>query len=104
MKSNFSFFEEKWPIMVSLGSMAERYLYTDSNACLIKLGLFAESIVQLMFTLDKIVEPLEGNTHANRIKVLIREGLVPKDIADILYDIRISRNDAVHNSYKSSVS
>ena len=102
MKSNFSFLEEKWPLMASLGSMAEKYLYTDSNSCLIKLGLFAESIVQLMFMLDKLPEPQEDNTHANRIKVLISEGLLPKDIQDILYSIRISRNDAVHNSYEST--
>ncbi|MHB8127338.1 MAG: DUF4145 domain-containing protein [Desulfitobacteriaceae bacterium] len=102
MKSNFSFLDEKWPLLGSLGNTAEKYLYTDSNSCLIKLGVFAESIVQLMFTLDKIEEPQEDNTHANRIKVLIREGLIPKDIEDILYAIRISRNDAVHNSYEST--
>jgi len=101
LKSNFSFLEEKWPLLVSLGSMAEKYLYTDSNSCLIKLGLFAESIVRLMFTLDKIPEPLEDNTQANRIRILKREGLIPKDIDDILYSIRISRNDAVHDGYES---
>ena len=102
MKSNFSFFEEKWPLMASLGSMAEKYLYTDSNSCLIKLGLFAEAIVQLMFMLDKLPEPQVDNTHANRIKVLVSEGLLPNDIQNILYAIRISRNDAVHNSYEST--
>lgn len=102
MKSNFSFLDDKWPLMASLGSMAEKYLYTDSNTCLIKLGLFAESIVQVMFTLEKITVRQEDNTHANRIKVLISDGLLPKEIQDILYAIRISRNDAVHNSYEST--
>lgn len=102
MKSNFSFLDEKWPLLTSLGSMAEKYLYTDSNSCLIKLGLFAESIVRLMFMLDKMPEPQEENTHANRIKVLKREGLLPKDIDDILYAIRISRNEAIHDGYEST--
>ncbi|MDA8222645.1 MAG: type I restriction-modification system endonuclease [Desulfitobacterium hafniense] len=102
MRSNFSFLEERWPLLASLGSMAEKYLYTDSNSCLIKLGLFAESIVRLMFALDKIPEPLEENTQANRIRILKREGLLPKDIDDILYAIRISRNDAVHDGYEST--
>ena len=102
MKSNFSFLEEKWPLLASLGSTAEKYLYTDSNSAIIKFGLLAESLVQLMFMLDKIPEPREDNTHAIRIKVLIREGLLPKDIEDILYAIRISRNDAVHNSCNST--
>jgi len=102
LKSNFSFLEERWPLLTTLGSMAEKYLYTDSNSCLIKLGLFAESIVRLMFALDKILEPQEENTQANRIRILKREGLLPKDIDDILYGIRISRNDAVHDGYEST--
>ncbi|MBC9786530.1 type I restriction-modification system endonuclease [Heliobacterium chlorum] len=104
MKSNFTFLEEKWPLLASLGSMAEKYLYTDSNSCLIKLGLFAESIVRHMFALDNITEPQpqQENTHANRIKVLKKEGLLPKDIDDILYAIRTTRNDAVHDGYEST--
>lgn len=102
MKSNFVFLEEKWPLLASLGNTAEKYLYTDSNSCLIKLGLFAESIVRLMFNADKISEPQEENTHAHRIKILKREGLIAKDIDDILYAIRISRNDAVHSGYEST--
>ena len=81
--------------------MAEKYIYTDSNTCLIKLGSLAEFLVRLMFTLDKIQEPQEDNTHANRIRILKREGLLPKDIDDILFAIRISRNDAVHDGYES---
>jgi type I restriction enzyme R subunit len=55
-----------------------------------------------MFTLDKIPEPQEDNTHANRIRFLKREGLLPKDIDDILYAIRIARNEAVHDGYEST--
>jgi type I restriction enzyme R subunit len=101
MKSNFSFLEEKWPLLASIGSTAEKYVYTDSNSCLIKLGLLGESIVKLMFVLDNIDEPKEDNTHANRIKLLRKEGLIPKDIDDILYALRISRNDAAHNGFES---
>lgn len=101
MKSNFSFLEEKWPLLASIGSTAEKYVNTDSNSCLIKLGLFGESIVKLMFVLDNIDEPKEDNTHANRIKLLRKEGLIPKDIDDILYALRINRNDAAHNGFES---
>ncbi|HZK83116.1 MAG TPA: hypothetical protein VFC58_00260 [Desulfosporosinus sp.] len=55
-----------------------------------------------MFKLETIPELKEDNTQANRIKFLISLGLLPKDIQNILYDIRISRNDAVHNSYEST--
>lgn len=102
LKSNFTFLAGKWPSLASYGNKAEEYLDTDSNTCLMKLGLFAESIVRLMFMLDRIPEPQEDNTHANRIKILQRKGLLTKDIDDILYKIRISRNDAVHDGYEST--
>lgn len=101
MKSNFAFLEEKWSLLASIGSMAEKYIYTDSNSCLFKLGLFGEAIVHLMFKLDNIEEPQTENTHANRIKVLSSEGLIPKDIDDVLYPLRITRNKATHDGYES---
>lgn len=101
MKSNFSFLEARWSLLASIGSMAEKYIYTDSNSCLIKLGLFAESLVRLIFTLDNLTEPQVENTHANRIKILKQEGLLPKDIDDILYALRMARNKAAHNGYES---
>lgn len=102
MKSNFSFLEERWPLLSSLGSAAEKYIHADSNTCFLKLGLFGETVVRLMFMLDNISEPDEDNTHSNRIKILKGEGLLPKDIDDILYAIRTSRNKAVHDGYESS--
>lgn len=54
-----------------------------------------------MFTLDKIDEPKTENTHANRIKVLKNEGLIPKDIDDIFYALRTTRNKAAHYGYES---
>ncbi|TWH49268.1 type I restriction-modification system endonuclease [Sporomusa sp. KB1] len=101
MKSNFSFLESRWSLLTSIGVMAEKYIYTDSNSCLIKLGLFAETIVRLIFTLDNLAEPLVDNTHANRIKILKNEGLLPKDIDDILYALRMARNKAAHDGYES---
>lgn len=102
MKSNFDFLEEKWSLLASLGSAAEKYIYSDSNACLFKLGLFAETIVNLMCQIDNIPNPPGENTHSNRIKMLRNEGLLPKDIDDILYAIRVARNSASHAGFEST--
>lgn len=104
LKSNFAFLEDRWPLLATIGSTAEKYVYTDSNSCLIKLGLFGESIVHLMFKLDNIDEPKneKDNTHSNRIKILKNEGLIPKDIDDILYALRVTRNKAAHDGYEST--
>lgn len=102
MNSNFEFLEGKWPLLASLGGAAEKYIYNDSNSCLIKSGLFGEAVVHLMLNSDGIPEPKEDNTHANRIKILKNEGLLPKDIDDILYALRIARNKAAHDGYEST--
>ena len=99
--NNFSFLEKQFPILEKLGSLAETYLYSDPNSCLIKLGTMAENMVQTMFALDKIAQPAYDNTHANRIQIMKQEGLLPREIGDIFYALRTTRNKAVHSAYDS---
>ena len=67
MKSNFEFLKEYWPALAQIGETAENYLYSDPNACIYKIGLFAERLVQEILVFEGIVEPENDNTHANRI-------------------------------------
>ncbi|AYA99185.1 hypothetical protein [Lachnoanaerobaculum umeaense] len=60
MQSNFVFLQNDFPVLYQIGIIAEKYLYTDSNACLIKLGMFGETVVNLMLQLDKISAPQTG--------------------------------------------
>ena len=100
MKSNFSFLDKDFPVLAQFGKNAEAYLYSDSNSCLMKLGMIGETIVNLMFTYDKIALPLE-NTAVNRISVLFREGLLSQDLVNIFHALRKTRNKAVHENYTS---
>ncbi len=104
MKSNFDFLDKYWETLANIGKTAESYLYNDPNACIYKLGMFAERLVQEIFAYERLSEPDYDNTHANRIKILKREGLIDRGgrIDDILYSLRIKRNDAVHK-YEDSV-
>ncbi|MCY9658165.1 type I restriction-modification system endonuclease [Paenibacillus chondroitinus] len=101
MKSNFKFLEHAFPILTQIGGTAEEYLYSDKNSCLIKLGLLGETIVNIMIQLDGIQPPSYDNTHSNRIKLLKNQGLLPREIDDILYSLRMARNKAVHANYDS---
>ena len=101
VNSNFSFLAELFPALEKMGGLAESYLYSDPNTCLYKMGSLAETIVNYMFELDGLTPPAKDNTHANRIKVLQLEDLIPKVIGDIFYIIRIRRNEAVHEGYES---
>jgi hypothetical protein len=37
MKSKYAFLTDHFPALAGMGSLAEDYLYTDGNSCLIKL-------------------------------------------------------------------
>lgn len=100
MKSNFEFLDKEFPVLSQFGKKAEAYLYSDSNSCLMKLGMIGETIVNLMFTYDRIMPPPE-NTAVNRIGVLFREGLLTQDLVDILHALRKARNKAAHENYSS---
>ena len=100
MESNFRFLEKDFPVLAQFGKTAEKYLYSDSNSCLMKLGMIGETIVNLMFTYDRINLPQE-NSAVERINVLAREGLLTRDLVDIFHALRKVRNKAVHENYES---
>lgn len=100
MSSNFDFLKDDFPVLANFGSLAEQYCYSDSNSCLMKLGMIGETIVNLMFTYDRIALPFE-NTAVNRITALFREGLLTQDLVNILHALRKVRNKAVHENYAS---
>lgn len=100
MKSNFDFLNKDFPVLANFGRLAEAYCYSDSNSCLMKLGMIGETIVNLMFTYDRITLPFE-NTAVNRIATLFQEGLLTQDLVDILHALRKTRNKAVHDNYSS---
>jgi len=102
MNSNFSFLAEEFPLLEKTGSLAEKYLYTDPNACLYKMGALAETMVNLMFDMEGLKPPSgNDNTQANKVKILLREKLITKEIGDIFTRVRLSRNEAVHAGYDS---
>lgn len=98
MRDNFSFLEEDFPSLANFGRLAEGYRTSDPNSALIKLGMMGEAIVSMMFKFDQILEPYD-NKAVTRINVLEREGLLPKDIVEILHLIRKARNKAAHEGW-----
>ena len=100
MKSNFSFLQDAFPILANFGGLAEQYCYSDSNSCLMKLGMIGETVVNLIFSYDRLPLPYD-NTAVTRIDTLLREGLITRDLSDILHALRKVRNKAVHENYSS---
>lgn len=100
MKSNFAFLNTHFPVLANFGALAEKYCYSDSNSCLIKLGMIGETIVNLMLTYDKIKIPAECKA-VTKINILASQGLLTQDLVDILHALRKTRNKAAHDGYEN---
>ena len=100
MESNFTFLQDRFPVLAKFGQQAESYWKSDANSCLMKLGMIGETIVQLIYDIDGIELPTP-NDAVHRIQRLEREDYITRDIADILHTLRKKRNLAVHESYES---
>lgn len=72
MKSNFDFLKDNFPILAKYGKLAEQYCYSDSNSCLMKLGMIGETIVNLIFTYDRIPFPVD-NTAVDLLMSVVQE-------------------------------
>lgn len=95
MASNFEFLNKYWPVLYQIGNIAETYVYTDPNSCMIKLGMFGERLIDEIFAFENLPTP-DDNTQAGKIQLLKRENMLPVKIDDILYALRKNRNAAVH--------
>lgn len=104
MRSNFEFLKEIEPhILYRIAHLAETYLYTDPNGCLMKLRQFAEVMVNEVFQIEHIPLPYDNN-QANRISVLKREGIIEHQLGRILNELRQRGNEAVHAGFDSLTS
>lgn len=98
MSSNFSFLQKYWPDFAKTMEFAESYVWTDPSSSKNKSGLFVELMVREILKIERIPEPEipSENTSSNRIRLLKKEGLLPYDVNQWLFQVRTSRNASVH--------
>lgn len=100
MPSNFSFLEQSDSFLYKIAHLAENYLYSDPNTCMFKLRQFSEVMVGEIYQIEHISLPYESN-QANKINHLKREAVIEPIIADMLHQLRLKGNNAVHSGYAS---
>ena len=101
MRSNFEFLKDVEPhVLYRIAYLAETYLYTDPNGCLMKLRQFAEVMVNEIFQIEHIALPHDNN-QANRISALKREGIIEHQLGSILNQLRQRGNEAAHAGFDS---
>lgn len=77
MYSNFAFLAQDFPVLANFGLLAEKYCYSDSNSCLMKLGMIGETVVNLMFTYDRITLPSENTAVIRKSQKVVIGCLFP---------------------------
>ncbi|WP_438002344.1 DEAD/DEAH box helicase family protein [Sorangium sp. So ce185] len=96
MKSqNFEFLRRKHPELADLGGFAEAYARPDPGSALLKLRLFVEHVVGLIYTGYQLPRPYSDNLNDMLNETVFRSA-VPEVVLNKLHAIRKSGNRAAH--------
>lgn len=96
-ESNFSFLENSFAMLHSLGTSAEYNIYSDPVVSLFKIRQFGERVTEILFDEHALEFPYQNNQH-NRLKELEFEHILPNIVKDLLFTIKNKGNKAVHDN------
>ena len=100
---NFSFLQKKWPDLAEVATLAETYVYDDPPSSIVKLRIFAEEIVDILYYELGFEKPLNEYNTCNFVDLLQTEDFkktVPKQVINVFHYIRKEGNKAAHpNKY-----
>lgn len=94
--SNFDFLNSEYPNLAKIGLLAERNTYRDPSTSLVKLRLLSERITEFILNFEQIKE-FENEDQYHRIRLLEKEGIIPREVCDAMHIIRKSGNGAAHD-------
>jgi len=106
-ENKFEFLAELFPpdfipplvSIAELGREAEENLFTNTRYCLICLGDIGEAIADYLINANSVSAQRD---HLDRINVLFNLGIIQDDKKDELHNLRIARNNAVHERYTNT--
>lgn len=98
MKStNFEFLRPTFPELADLGGFAERYASSDPASALVKLRLFAETMVSAIYNHHKLPRPFQFNLN-DMLNDDMFVSMIPKTVRYKLHELRIQGNKAAHGA------
>jgi len=100
--SNFKFLEHKLPELAALGNLAEDYAFADPSSSAVKLRLFAEKFVDIIYTMLNLPFEMEERNLNNLINNAPFKRSLPASIPNMLHALRIRGNKAAHGVVLSS--
>lgn len=99
--SNFEFFKNQYPELQSLAAYAETYAYSDPASAVVKLRIFSEKLVNLIYRYQRFYQE-ERWTYFDRLENPEFKDNVDKNILKKLHAIRIKGNNAAHRGSLTS--
>jgi hypothetical protein len=95
IRSNFDMLRAFEPQLWRLGALAERYFAEDPNTSLLKLRQFSELLAQSLAARTGLYTLAEESQY-ELIRRLQGEGILPKEVKQVLDQIRVIGNAANH--------
>jgi type I restriction enzyme R subunit len=95
VSANFGFLARHDPLLVSLGTLAERYFSVDPVTALTKLRLYGEVLAQHLAS-NVALPKVPGEQQAELLQRLRNARYLPDDVAPLFHVLRKLGNDAIH--------
>lgn len=98
--TNFGFLARPALELAEEAVAVEAFVYSYPHVAVFTARLFCEKLVKaLMRKANR--DPQQYQNHYQRIQVLAQENLIPDSIAQLMHDVRVRGNTAVHEGYCS---
>jgi type I restriction enzyme R subunit len=95
---NFAFLQERWPDLAQLAGYAEAYVYTDPPSSLVKLRIFAEKMVDILYYELGLEKPYAALSFRDRLHTPDFKKAIPRQIVNFLDLIRKEGNKGAHEN------
>jgi Cdc6-like AAA superfamily ATPase len=99
--SNFEILNQQYPELARLGSLAESYVYLDPSSAVLKLRIFSEKLVNLIYRYQQFHQE-ERWTYFDRLENPEFKDNVDRNIVKKLHAIRVKGNNAAHKDSLTS--
>lgn len=99
--SNFEVLNQQYPELSRLGSLAESYVYSDPASAVVKLRIFSEKLVNLIYRYQRFHQE-ERWSYFDRLENPEFKDNVDRNIVKKLHAIRVKGNNAAHKDSLTS--
>ncbi|MTI12337.1 DUF4145 domain-containing protein, partial [Sansalvadorimonas verongulae] len=95
---NFEMLRTRWPELANLGAMAEQYVHTDPESCLVKLRNYLELVVRWIYRDQRLEQGYRASLY-DLIKDDVFQSVIPTSVTLKMDALRIHGNRAAHGDH-----